>query len=71
MVHSFFEQGTFDPVLNRTHITFIPKVTNLEEITQFRPISLYNFNYKIIAKVLANRLKPWLSDLIQWSKVLS
>lgn len=61
---SFFSQGTFESELNRTHITLIPKVSNLENITQFRPISLCNFGYKIIAKVLANRLKPWLPNIV-------
>lgn len=64
MVQSFLSQGTFESELNRTHITLIPKVTNPENITQFRPISLCNFSYKIIAKVLANRLKPWLSNIV-------
>lgn len=53
-----------NPELNQTHITLIPKVPNLESITQYRPIGLCNFSYKIIAKVLANRLKPLLPHLI-------
>lgn len=64
LVQQFFATGTFDPTLNQTHISLIPKVKHSESITQFRPISLCNFNYKIIAKVLANRLKRWLPDLI-------
>lgn len=64
MVDSFFSQGTFDPELNKTHITLIPKVANPESITQYKPISLCNFSYKIIAKVLANRFKPLLPNII-------
>jgi len=64
LVRLFFETGTLDPFLNQTYITLIPKVKNPESINQFRPISLCNFSYKIIAKVLANRLKRWLPEII-------
>ncbi|KAK9986185.1 hypothetical protein SO802_031136 [Lithocarpus litseifolius] len=49
---------------NYTYVTLIPKVKNPEKISEFRPISLCNVIYKLISKVLANRLKPLLPSIV-------
>ena len=53
----FLNNGYMEPDINFTHIVLIAKIKSLEKISDYRPISLCNMMYKIISKVLANRLK--------------
>jgi hypothetical protein len=60
----FHTEGKFEASLNSTFISLIPKIPGASEMKDFRPISLVGGIYKIIAKVLANRLKGVLEKVI-------
>ena len=53
----FYEHGKFVKNLNATFLVLIPKKARVEDLRDFRPISLLRSLYKWLAKVLANRLK--------------
>ena len=58
-------RGEDDPaIINNTCIILISKIDSPEDLGQFRPISLCNVIYKIVSKVMANRLKLILSEII-------
>lgn len=58
------KKGYIHPHLNSTYISFIPKKSEAETFTDYRPISLCNLTYKIISKIIENRLKVSLSKFI-------
>ncbi|PWA87879.1 RNA-directed DNA polymerase, eukaryota, Reverse transcriptase zinc-binding domain protein [Artemisia annua] len=60
----FFQQGIFPKGGNSSFIALIPKIPNAKMVKDFRPISLIGSLYKIIAKILANRLVVVLGDIV-------
>jgi len=50
-------KGYIPGILNATFFTLIPKVSKPTTFNDFRPIALCNFVYKVISKVIANRIK--------------
>ncbi|GKF23669.1 hypothetical protein Tco_0075991, partial [Tanacetum coccineum] len=60
--------GSFPPGCNSSFITLIPKSQEAKMDKDFRPISLIGSMYKIITKVLANRLTLVISELIDFEK---
>ena len=63
-----YEHGRFESSLNATFLTLIPKKNDAINIKDYRPISLIVSVYKLLSKVLANRLKVMLDDLISESQ---
>lgn len=55
-VLQFFTSGWILPNLNSNLVTLIPKFPGAEKIEDYRPIALANFQFKVITKVIADRL---------------
>lgn len=60
----FEDSGRIPKGCNSTFVTLIPKSGDPITLSDYRPISLVCCQYKIIAKILAQRLKAVLPDLI-------
>lgn len=64
IVRDFFDTGQLTNDLNETNIVLIPKKKVPTSMGDLRPIALCNVSYKLISKVLANRMKPLLDMVI-------
>lgn len=65
MVLNYLNGGSMPDDLNHTYVVLIPKVRKPVDMKDLRPISLCNVSYKLISKVLENRLKRILPAIIE------
>ncbi|GJS47284.1 RNA-directed DNA polymerase, eukaryota, reverse transcriptase zinc-binding domain protein [Tanacetum coccineum] len=63
-VQEFFSSSIMPKGCNTSFIALIPKISNPLVVSDYRPISLIGAQYKIIAKLLANRLARVIDSVI-------
>nr|KYP63974.1 Transposon TX1 uncharacterized [Cajanus cajan] len=59
-----FETGRINPKATETLLVLIPKIDHPTTFKDFCPISLCNVVYKLVSKILVNRLRPILMRLV-------
>ncbi|KAJ9553900.1 hypothetical protein OSB04_017945 [Centaurea solstitialis] len=60
----FWDKEVMGPGCNSSFLTLIPKTSNPCGLSDFRPISLIGVFYKVVTKVLAQRLKKVIANVI-------
>lgn len=60
----FFDNTSMPKPWGKTYVTLVPKKEHPKRVSDFRSISLCNVCYKIITKIMANRLRDVLDNLI-------
>ncbi|GKB72880.1 reverse transcriptase [Tanacetum coccineum] len=63
-IQQFFDHGILPQSLNKNTSSLTSKGPFSDTIGQFCPTSLCNFVYRVISKVMANRLKPFMHCII-------
>lgn len=64
-----FESQALLDFINDTALCIIPKFKNANQLCHFRPIGLYNTIYKVVTKIIVNRLKSFLQQLLVHAKL--
>lgn len=59
-----FNHSEIPQEINSSYITLIPKTDHPETMVDLRPIGLCNTIYKLITKIITNRLRPIMNNLI-------
>lgn len=63
-IQHFFTTTKLSRAVNHTFLALIPKRPVADKVDQFRSIALCNVIYKVVTKILSNRLKSLLDPLI-------
>ena len=63
-IQSFFEKGLLPKGVNTTILALIPKITGAKMMKDYRPISCPNVLYKVISKIITNRMEKLLTNFI-------
>lgn len=63
-VGEFFHTGHLLKQINHSVIVQVPKRAHADSVNDYRPISCCNVTYKVISKILANRLAKVLDPLV-------
>ena len=63
-VHNFFTTNTIPLGVNETLSVLIPKCDGPSRLIDFKPISLCNVIYKVVTKLIANRCRLVMRDLV-------
>jgi len=63
-VLEFFIKSWIMPNFNANTLILIPKIPNADKVGHYRPIALANFKFKIISKILADRLATIMPSFI-------
>ncbi|GJT58097.1 RNA-directed DNA polymerase, eukaryota, partial [Tanacetum coccineum] len=67
-VREFFQSACFPKGCNSSFIALIPKIGDAKFVSDFRPISLIGCQYKIIGKLLANRLSTVIGSCVSFEQ---
>jgi len=63
-IMDFFLNGKLLKEVNHTILALIPKVSTPNSVLDYRPISCCNVVYKCISKIITNRIKDGLDDIV-------
>ncbi|XP_074301220.1 uncharacterized protein LOC141632581 [Silene latifolia] len=64
VVLEFFQTGVMPRAVNSTMLVLIPKLDTPSTVRDFRPIACCTTFYKVVSKILANKLKATLDSVI-------
>lgn len=68
-IKEFFTAGRMLRKFNATTVALLPKITGADELSKFRPVSCCSTVYKVIARLLKQRLQLFVSEAVQLNQV--
>jgi hypothetical protein len=70
ILNEMYKEGHITDQQKYDIIICIPKQTSLTQTEDYRPLTLLNTDYKLLTRIIVNRLRPWLTYYTHPSSVV-
>jgi len=67
-INTMYFEDTLTDTQKRGVIVCTPKTMHPTTFNEYRPLTLLNTDYKLLARLLSNRLRPWLNHILRGSQ---
>jgi hypothetical protein len=64
IINQMYKDGQIADTQKRGMLICIPKIPNSQRPDDYRPLTLLNADYKLLTRILATRLRPWLASIL-------
>jgi hypothetical protein len=64
VMNDMYSEGEISDMQKHGHIVCLPKTSDPVSPDNYRPLTLLNTDYKLLMRIIANRLRPWLEDIL-------
>jgi len=64
ILNEMFLEGTITDAQRKGLMVLIPKRTEPRGLQDYRPLTLLNADYKLLTRIMANRMQPWLTTTL-------
>lgn len=68
IMKQMFVDGIITENQKRGVLVCLPKKPGATNLEDYRPLSLFNTNYKLLTRIIVNRIRPWMPDILRPSK---
>ena len=64
IINHMYTEGSVSFAQKHGHIVCLPKKGALASPKDYRPLIMLNTGYKLLTRIIANHLRPWMKDIL-------
>jgi len=64
IINNMHMEGSVSDVQKHGHIICLPKTGDPASPENYRPLTILNTDYKLLTRIIVNRLRPWMKDIL-------
>jgi hypothetical protein len=64
IINTMYMEGSFSDAQKHGHIVCLPKEVAPESPENYRPLTIHNTDYRLLTRIIANRLRAWIKDIL-------